>query len=243
MNAREDAVRCYARWSGEIMRPIVALLLVVLSAPGTARAQAPKNAGLVLEVAGTTTPALRPYTELPPSATVNLGSAGRLVFVHDLSCRTVTVVGGTVTVDSDRYTATGTKSEARTSCPRAVTLKGGGETAGLLVRGMRPAPRDTRQGPPPLTLAATPDLILVGERAADVAAVKVADGSSTVLELRVSSPRLTWPANAPPLRADTAYDLVLSFKNDATTPVTVPFVVAPAGSGASTSSPMILTVD
>ena len=225
------------------MRPIVALLLVILSAPGAARAQTPKNSGLVLEVAGTTTPVLRPYTELPPSATINLGSAGRLVFVHYLSCRTVTVVGGTVTVDTDRYTATGSKSEARTACPRAVTLKGGGETAGLLVRGMRPPPRDIRQGPPPLTLAATPDLILVGERAAEVATVKVADGSETVLEVRVSSPRLSWPRNAPPLRTDTVYDLVFSFKNDATGPVTVPVVVAPAGSGSSSSSPVILTVD
>ena len=84
--------------------------------PGASRTFCPTRT----EVTGSTTPALRPYSELPPSTTINLGSAGRLVFVHYLSCRTVTVVGGTVTVETDRYTATGTRSEARTSCPRAL---------------------------------------------------------------------------------------------------------------------------
>jgi hypothetical protein len=219
---------------------MLALLLLVVSAPAVAEAQAPKNAGLVLEVAGSTTLALRPYTELAPGTVVKLGPAGRLVFVHYLSCRTVTVAGGTVTVDVDRYTATGTRSEARTPCPRAVTLKRGGETAGLLVRGMRP-PRESRPGPPPLTLPGAPDLVLVGDRAAEVAAVTVAQGGVTVAEVRMNGPRLSWPRSAPALQPDATYDLVLSFKSPAASPVTLPFVVAPPGT--ASASPTILTVD
>src|SRR2546423_3275497 len=92
-------------------------ILSAFATVGTASAQAP--AGLVLEATGTISPAVRPYTEITGGTTLALSGGAKLVFVHYQSCKTVTVVGGAVTIQPASYAAKdGKQSDVSTPCPR-----------------------------------------------------------------------------------------------------------------------------
>src|SRR5438132_933256 len=111
----------------------LALVLVILAAlawVSAASAQAP--AGLVLETSGTITPAAKPFTEITGGTTLTLSGGARLVFAHYHTCKTVTVVGGSVTVTATSYvTRDGKQSDAAMPCPKKVNVRGGGELGGV----------------------------------------------------------------------------------------------------------------
>jgi hypothetical protein len=192
-----------------------ALAVLVAAAP----AQFRQAAGVVLEVSGPSTPALAPFTEIADQTTIRLGPESRFVFVHYHTCRTVTLVGGQLTAGVEEYRVSGgTRSEKETPCPRAIKLLAGGETAGVLFRS-RAAVR----------LPVEPAFVVVGPRAGDVASVRITRGSETVVEAPLEDRRFRWPTGVPALRASMQYELVLTFKEQGTTPLTLPFVTDPVG--------------
>jgi hypothetical protein len=189
---------------------VFATLSLVLLAASGAVAQGPSGIALVVEVSGQTTPAVKPFTELPAGATIALGPGARLAFVHYDTCRTVTVTGGNLIIGAKGYQAAGgAVTEARTPCPRSVKVQRGGEAAGLVLR----------SAPNRLILTTRPSFVLVGPRADEIASIAVAKDGETAPVLRVplAGPRFEWPADAEPLSDNTRYDLVFSFKDPAAT--------------------------
>ena len=208
-------------------------LLVLLGWPSGAGAQ--NASALILEKTGTTVPEVQPYSEVAVGATVSLQASTRLVFIHYQTCRTVTVVGGTVVFGGLTYTITGGNKpeEVRTPCPPTVRVRGQGETAGVLMRTISPEVR----------LSLSPNFALVGARADDFAAVRVSQGGAKLLEAPLSGRGFRWPAGTAPLVANTDYEMVLVPKAGGTTQVTVKFRAERGTSTASRDQLTLISVD
>ena len=180
-----------------------------------AAAQPPTPAvALVLDVDGPVTPALRPYREILSGTTVSLTDSGRLVFLYYASCRTLTVVGGSVTFTSGPapiLKGAATRADVRGQCPRKFSATG--SDAATVLRGGSSAA---------VTTSTMPEFILVGRRAEEFAAIRIKSGDRELLARTLAGPRFSWPADAPPL-APGAYALDLRPKKSGAASVTVNF--------------------
>ena len=207
----------------------LALLVASLGVPSDAVAQS--GSALVLERTGVIVPDVQPYSEIAVGVTVTLQTGARLVFLHYQTCRTVTVVGGTVVFGGLNYTITGggKPEEVRTPCPPTVRLRGQSEMAGVLMRSISPEVR----------MSTSPVFALVGGRADDFASVRVSQGGTILLEAPLAGRGFRWPAGTAPLVANTDYELVLVPKSDCKTRITLKFR---AEGGASTAAGDRLTL-
>lgn len=200
-------------------------------------AQAQTPSALVLEKSGATVPEIQPYSEIPSGATISLRANARIVFVHYRQCQTVAVVGGTIKFGAETYAITGGKkeSEARTPCPRKVTLRAGGEMAGVL----------TRSGLSGVVLKLTsqPNFVLVGGRADDFASVRVLKEEKALLEARLDGRLFRWPADAAPLSADEDYEMVLIPKLSGASQVKLRFFVAAPSDSAQSEGMVLIRVE
>jgi hypothetical protein len=190
---------------------------------GPACAQAP--VGLLLETSGTITPAVKPYTELPSGTTLTLSGGARVVFAHYQTCKTVTVVGGTVTVTAASFaTRDGKQTDVLMPCPKKVNVRGGGELGGVVYRS------PTRAG---LTLQTEPAFVLAGQRASDFVTARITRDDATVAEGPIRDRVFRWPAGTTPLAPSTAFELTLVPKGAGervvTTRFATPAIAAPAG--------------
>ena len=205
----------------------LAFLAVVLAGwawVGTASAQS--QAALVLETSGTITPAVKPYTEIPGGTTLALSSGARLVFSHYHTCRTVTVVGGTVTVTVASYgTRDGKQSETTMPCPKKVNVRGGGELGGVVYRSV-----STSRA---LTLQPEAAFVLVGPRAAEYVTARITRDDAPVAEGPIHDRVFRWPKGVAPLAPDTAFELTLvparAGDRAVTTRFSTPAVASPVG--------------
>ena len=209
------------------MHRITALILAYLGlAVGwqCPRVSAQAAAALVLEVHGTIQPGVAPYQEVAAETQFTLADDARLVFLHYSTCRMVTVVGGSITLNTETYTMIGgaKKVERRVDCPRQVVLQAEGSSAGILIRG---APMV-----PVLRLSTQPTFVLVGRRADDFAAVQVTTQDGViVLKAPLQGRRFRWPTGVAPLSANTAYKLTLLPALEKAAALTASFVAtAPA---------------
>jgi hypothetical protein len=208
------------------------LSVVICSAIASLVASSPTygqtGSALVLETSRAIVPHLPAYSEIPSDTTVSLPSRAKLVFLHYYTCRTVTVVGGTVTFGANRYDITGgtKESDVHTPCPRTVTLKAGGEVAGAVFR--------SGSADGMLTLSTQPTFVLVGKRAGDFTSVRVSKAGQKVLEAPLDGRRFRWPIGVEPLAQATKYELTLVPSSAGAVPVTMRFMakaltVPPAG--------------
>lgn len=210
---------------------VIALVMAVGPDAVPASAQpSPTGVALVLEADGPVTPALRPYREVPSGTTVSLASDGRLVFLYYASCRTLTVVGGTVTFTSGPapiLKGAATLADVRGQCPKK--FKATGAEAAVVMRG----------GPDTaVALSTTPDFVLVGNRSDDFGSLRIRQAGREVFARPLPGPRFRWPSDAPAL-APGAYALELLPRNGDSTPLSVNVEVSPRGAGALT----LITVD
>jgi len=191
---------------------------------GTASAQT--QAGLVLETGGTITPAVKPYTEIMGGTTLTLAGGARLVFSHYQTCRTVTVVGGTVTVTAAGYaTKDGKQSDAAMPCPKKVNVRGGGELGGVVYRSVSAGRA--------LQLQPQASFVLVGPRAAEYTTARITKDDAPVAEGPIRENVFRLPSGVAPLTPDTAFELILvparAGDRAITTRFSTPAVAAPAG--------------
>ena len=207
----------------------VGVVLAMIALGGgihSAVAQSPApGVALVLDVDGPVTPALRPYREIQSGTTVSLADGGRLVFLYYASCRTLTVVGGSVTFTGGQapiLKGGATQADVRGQCPRKFSATG--SDAATVFRG----------GSGTIAMSTTPEFILVGRRADEFAALRIKRGDRELLARTLAGPRFSWPADVPPL-APGAYALDLRPKVSGAASVTVTFE-------ASTRSPEALTL-
>jgi hypothetical protein len=198
------------------LRVVIWTIVVWATVGGIACAQT--ASALVLETRGVNLPHLLPYSEVPAGTTVVLPQGAKLVFLHYPTCRTVALIGGTITFTGDTYTIMGgtTEAEARSQCPRIVKLSAEYEMGGTLLRGLQVGT---------LTLSPHPTFVLVGKRAGDFASVRVSQGGREVLAAPLDGRRFHWPSKVPPLSEDHQYELALVPRNAGADPVTRRFKV------------------
>jgi hypothetical protein len=200
---------------------------VVLLAALPARADAP--AGIVMDLAGETSPALAGMAEIPANTLVQLQPSTKLTFLHYARCKLVTVIGGTVTLTRADYKADGkVENEADGPCPRVYSLTDTGgqgrSSGGIISRGLSMAPR----------WPASPQIAFTGARASTITgAAIVADGpAGQPLQLAITGAWAKLPQGAPPLQRDGHYTLRLTM-SDRHDPVDTPFIAAaPSDAGA-----------
>jgi len=180
-----------------------------------AAAQPPTPAvALVLDVDGSVTPALRPYREIHSGTTVSLTDGGRLVFLYYASCRTLTVVGGSVTFTGGPapiLKGAAMRADVRGQCPRKFSATGS-DAATVLREGAGAA----------VATSTTPEFILVGRRAEEFADIRIKSGDRELLTRALAGPRFSWPTDVPPL-APGVYAIDLRPKVSGAAPVTVNF--------------------
>jgi hypothetical protein len=195
------------------------VLAWLATAPGVlAQAPAPTRMALVLELAGATTPALKPYREIVAGTTVTLTPSSRIVFFHYDTCQTFTVTGGTVAFghgEMPLIQGAVSATHVRSRCPRRIAGSGG-SAATVFRSGTAHAP----------TLSLTPSFVLVGRRAEEFARVRILRDGKEVLDQALSGPRFEWPTEKPALMAGT-HQLVLRPDRADAQPLTIMFNATP----------------
>ena len=183
---------------------LVAIVVALAWMPiATAAVAQPKPAvALVLDVSGGRIPGVEPFREIAADTTVAVPAGVRLVFQHYGSCRKFTLVGGTATFRADGVDIAGTQpTDARAACPRKITLKGDGASAGVVMRSL---------GSPRVAVASRPEFVLVGPRAGEFSVLRVRKGDQVIVEHRLTDARrIPWPPTVPPLAASANYEVEL----------------------------------
>jgi hypothetical protein len=168
---------------------------------GTPLAAADQPVGLIYDVAGANDTKVVRYSEIFPGQTIELPASGWLSFVHYVSCRATTIVGGTITFTPLAYIASGgqIETEAQLVCPRVITILEKDVVGGAGVM---------RGGG--LNVPVRPDLLLIGRGADSVAAVSILDGDHVITEVSVIDHRPAWANGLPLLTSGTRYQLRLN---------------------------------
>ena len=146
---------------------------------------------------------MEPFREIPPDTTVTVPAGARFVFQHYRACRKYVLEGGTITVRADGVESSGGArlSDTRVTCPRTIKLKDDGAPAGVVMRSI---------GPPPITISARPDFVIVGPRAGEISALRIRRGTEVIVDnLAATGRTFRWPQGTSPLAADTAYEVEL----------------------------------
>ena len=230
---RETTFAKASAWRFRIM--LAATLVLALSLPAQS---APAPAALVVEVSGSVTPAVPPFSELTAGTQLSLGADGKLVFDDYYSCTEVTVTGGRVEFAAKGYkTSAGAKtSEERVPCKQEVVLKAGGEASTQLMRGGEPS----SQGP---RLSIRPSFVLVGARAQSFAAANITQKNAPVGTVKLIGPRFDWPAALQPLTVGSHYEITFVPKSSAEPSSTMRFVAVAEPKALQTSPPVVIRVD
>jgi hypothetical protein len=168
-------------------------------------------AALVLEMEGTSTPAVEPYTEILAPTQITLSSGAKLVFQHYQTCHTVTLTNGEVRIIEKSYQVLSGTKEVVTegSCPREVRCSGerGCETAGVLLRSLSSQGSNRRWVPVELIpVSADSTFVLVGKRAGDFEMVQV-KGPRMLKEMPLEGRWFHWPRGEAPLIGEAEYTL------------------------------------
>lgn len=159
---------------------------------------------LVMSVSGKVSPSIAAYSEIPSQSAIDLGSDGRISFVHYPSCRQVTVLGGKLTFGAQDVEVDGGTVEKETpqKCPKKMSIKVAGTAAAVRTRDIFsvPTPR----------LSERPSCVLLGGMARDFKEARVTpeSGGKALATMKMSGPVFQWPAKAMSL-ADGRYKLQL----------------------------------
>jgi hypothetical protein len=178
----------FGRWA--------ALSLATALWAGAATAQT--ASGMIMEVSGTTEPAVQALSEVEPGFTVMLTPGAKMSFVHYQSCKLVSVEGGgLVTLRLTAYTVEAKVLSEQKRCPKRFAMATGGSTeAGALV---------VRGGV--TKLSNRPIFLLTGAGADGVAGAELMQDGKLVAPLQFSARRASPPDSTLPLRGQ--YEVVV----------------------------------
>jgi hypothetical protein len=186
------------------------LSMLWLALPAFAAGEPP--AGLVMAVAGTTTPPLPAMAEIPAGTPVQLAPGAQLTFLHYGRCKLVTVSGGTLTLSRTEFKTDGTiVGEKDGPCPRIHPVGGnqaGTVAGGMVMRGVGAVPRW------PLD----PEIVLAGKGSDRIttAAIYAEDSlDAPLVRLDVSGHALRFPAGSGRLAPNGRYVLRLTMDDPA----------------------------
>lgn len=185
-----------------LRRAIPALL--ALAAAGSAAAQGARpTVALFLEVRGTTSPAVEPYSESTAGQRVRLDGDAEIEFLHYATCETVVVRGGDLSFSEQRYSVRGGKvaDVRRGKCPTTVSLERDAQIGGVVLRGS-PEPRV-------LSLPTRPAFVVVGSERQSYRKVRIRREGQTLFEGELAAGRFEWPEARSPLDPDGNYTVEL----------------------------------
>jgi len=207
-----------------------------------------ESAALVLEMEGTSTPAVEPYTEIVAPTQITLLSGATLVFQHYQTCHIVTVTAGEVRISKKGYQVlSGTKEVATEgSCPRKVrcSKEQGCETAAILLRSLSSKGSHVSWVPMELIPVSTQStFVLVGKRGGDFGMVQVAKGPRMLREIPLAGRRFLWPRGEAPLIEEAEYTLTFVPRSTEGIPFKVNLTVALPLEGESPNPIVLLRVD
>jgi hypothetical protein len=156
---------------------------------------------LVIEKSGQTSPELQTYSEIMAGDAFEVPSGSSLVFIDYRSCNRVTVSGATVRFWSGGFSTSqgARRSDQRVACPQNIGPDSGGENSSVLMRGLDILP----------SVANRPDFVIISGPGRGFTRASVKDATRILVDTELHGARFDWPASAPPLAADEAYELVL----------------------------------
>lgn len=172
--------------------------LAILIGLVATRAIAGEPAALVLDVTGATEPAIFPYSEIEAGTEVTLADDARLSLIHYGTCKALTLVGGSVRIEANRYLIGRSRVEEERSqdCPNEVALAEDGTAAGVLMR-------DVAGGTPHLPIR--PSFVIAGGSADTVERIDILVGAAPVMTLPVKARHVAWPQDATALKSGSEY--------------------------------------
>ncbi len=157
-------------------RGAAAAALCVLALAGAFAAQAATApVALVMQVTGKTDPPLARHREVPEGS-IKLGPQSKVALLHYVSCKIVTVNGGTANVTSNDVEAPAANVESSKAgpCPRVhkIVLSEGTASGGVSVSRAVSIPNNAA----PINMAANATVVLTGAPAARAVSYELRDG-------------------------------------------------------------------
>lgn len=216
--------------------PLQILAILALTILPSAAGAADQPVGLVMDVQGTTRPAVAPYTELMDPSTLTLDPGTVVTLVHYKTCRIYVVRGGQIYADADRMSLSGGHlvKASKTECPqeRKLAATGGSSvgTAGVLVRTMRMLPRLTDH----------PRIVLTGSAASRFPAAELLRNGKPLGGMQVHAHLAAWPASRPALSPGKGYVVQLTSADGKRT---LDYAFTVAAPGAEARAAAILRID
>lgn len=213
----------------------LAAAIALLAGGYAGAAEAEVAAGIVLDAKGAIAPTIVPLSEVEAGQKYALGADGRMTIVHYKTCRTLTVVGGSVTFNFTQLVLDGGKVEdEKRRCPKRFQLADGGSTTagGLVLRGAGSPQQITQK----------PIIVLSGPRAARMGEAELRGASGVIARWPAGTRRLEMPANAAALAAGGEYELVLRNGQSGSTE-THKFAVVAGASAEAVDNTTILSLE
>lgn len=193
--------------------------ILLLATSSLAMAQSATPAAVVLEISGSSRPALAVREEIARGTQIVLAPEARLTLLHYSACTVVTIVGSAVSVTASGIDADpgSVQSRKQGPCPRTHLLSSEGarsSSGALVMRGTSPF----------LLLSPHIDAVLAGGRVLTVSSAEILDSEHHVV---IS----TWSVDDTSIRSSEAlasgkpYVLRLHLKSESV-PLDVPFMVS-----------------
>ncbi len=197
-----------AKWRSYIFS---ASILVALFCGVASRASA-EPVALVLDVTGEVTPALEAFTEIMAESSFDLGTGGRLNFLHYPTCQKVLVEGGKLNLSAENFRISKGKviDMSRAECPQRVVLASadsGAGIAGVVLRGASDGA---------LKVSQQPGFLLLGASAGQFKRLEIMQGKKSLFQAPLENKPVYWPETLDPLLAGGEYSAVLTGANSIT---------------------------
>jgi len=187
--------------SARLLYSLLAILIVTFTPVLAAQPVA-----LITEVTGKVTPALDAFTEVEAGSSIDLGTDGRLEFLHYPTCQKVIAEGGKLSLTAENFRVSKGKivDISKAECPQRVQLasnEAGAGIAGVVLRG---APKG------PLKVSQRPRFLLLGAAAGQFKSLEVMNAGKSVLVMPLNGAPLIWPEAGEPLQPSGDYVAVLT---------------------------------
>ena len=183
---------------------------------GIAAAVAGEPVALIMDVVGTTEPAVEPFSEFLDGDRVRLGANGEVTFAHYGSCENVVVHGGVLSLTASGYRLEGGRvvDVKPAPCPKDIKVTGAGEIGGVVMRGVPGGG---------LKLGDRPAFTLGGPARAAFTQLRIERDGTLLFQGPIVNQRFVWPFGYQPLGVASGYELHL-LRSDGSAKV-VPFEV------------------
>ena len=161
---------------------------------------------LALEVSGEITPPLQAFTEMEAGSSFEIGSGGRMQFLHYPTCQNVVVEGGRLTLTAENFRVSKGKiiEVSRADCPQRLVVASTEESPGVAGVVLRSASDGV------LKVAQRPEFLLLGKTGTPFTRGRLMQDKTVLLDTGLENGRIKWPKSLPSLQTGGDYSLHLA---------------------------------